>query len=53
MPGRSAVAEVVSPRERWRRLLDWVEPVEGYLAGGFLILMALGWAYKAWLMGPA
>jgi hypothetical protein len=46
-----AVAEVVLPRERWSRLLDWFEPVEGYLAGGFLILMALGWIYKAWLMG--
>ena len=47
-----SVAEAVAPRERWRRFLVWVEPVEGYLAAGFLALMALSWAYKSWLMGP-
>ena len=46
-----SVAEVVTPRDRWRKLLDRVEPVEGYLAVLFLTLMGFGWVYKAWLMG--
>ena len=45
-----SLAEVVSPKERWIRLLDWSEPYEGWLAVGFLTAMAAGWAYKAWLM---
>lgn len=45
-----ATAEVVAPRDRWVRILDRIEPWEGWLAGGFLGAMALGWAWKAWLM---
>ncbi len=42
----TAVAEVVDPRQRWRMIARWLEPREGWLAGGFLALMGLGWIYK-------
>ena len=45
-----AVAEVLDPRGRWGEIARWVEPREGVLAGGFLVLMGLGWAYKMTLM---
>jgi len=45
-----SAAEVVMPRRRWERLLDWIEPWEGRLAVGFLVFMAVGWLYKIALM---
>lgn len=45
-----SVAEVVQPRSRWTRLLDWIEPVEAWLAAAFLGFMGLSWMYKIWLM---
>ena len=45
------LSELVDPRRRWERLVAWIEPVEGWLAGGFLVLMGVGWVYKAWHMG--
>lgn len=41
-----SVAEVVDPRARWTRVLDWLEPRETWLAAGFLGCMALSWIYK-------
>jgi len=46
-----AISEVLDPRERWSRLAAWLGPREGRVAAGFLALMALGWVYKAVLMG--
>ena len=45
-----SAAEVVLPRRRWSRIIRWIEPWEGWAATGFLGGMALGWAWKAWLM---
>ena len=45
------ISELVDPRNRWYRLAAWVEPVEGWLAAGFLCLMGAGWVYKTWWMG--
>jgi len=45
-----SVAEVVQPRERWTRFLDWVEPMEGKLSVAFLAFMAVSWGYKILLM---
>jgi hypothetical protein len=44
-----AGAEAVDPRGRWWRIFRALEPVESILAAGFLALMGLGWAYKAWI----
>lgn len=44
-----SAAEVVDPRDRWRRIFRAIEPVESALAMIFLGLMGLGWAYKAWV----
>lgn len=41
-----ALSEVVDPRARWTRILDWLEPREGWLAAGFLAAMAASWFYK-------
>lgn len=46
-----AISEAVDPRGRWGRLSRWLEPRETLLAGGFLVFMALSWAYKAATMG--
>ena len=46
-----SVSEVVLPRARWERLFRVLAPYEGPLAAGFLVMMALGWLYKIWLMG--
>jgi hypothetical protein len=48
-----AAAEVVQPRDRWTRLLAWIEPVEGWAAGGFLLAMGAGWAWKIAHMVPS
>jgi hypothetical protein len=41
-----SVAEVVDPRERWGRLLRWLEPRETWMAAAFLGFMLLSWMYK-------
>jgi hypothetical protein len=46
-----SVAEVFDPRDRWNRLLAWIEPMEARLAVGFLTLMALSWIWKAAALG--
>lgn len=48
-----SVAELVDPRSRWTRILDWLEPREGWLAAGFLGIMALAWVYKVLTMTGA
>jgi hypothetical protein len=45
-----SAAEILLPRDRWTRLLAWIEPSEGSLAVGFLLAMGAGWLYKIWLM---
>lgn len=45
-----AAAELARPVGRWERLVAALRPWEGGIAGGFLVLMALGWIYKAWRM---
>lgn len=45
-----AVAETIDPRERWSRILAWLEPREGILAVAFLGVMMVGWVYKMALM---
>ena len=45
-----SVAEVVQPRRRWGRLLDWIEPWEGRLAAGFLTFMGVAWIWKIYAM---
>ena len=42
-----SVAEIVRPRDRWIRLVAWIEPIEGRLAAAFLTLMGLSWIWKA------
>jgi hypothetical protein len=46
-----AAAEIAVPRNRWARFFAWVEPWEGWLAGGFLLAMAAGWLWKVAQMG--
>ncbi|MEN0061472.1 MAG: DUF2752 domain-containing protein [Myxococcota bacterium] len=41
-----ATAESIDPRDRWQKIYRWLEPLEGTLALGFLLLMGLGWVYK-------
>ena len=43
-------AELVQPRLRWSRLIDWLEPIEGRVAAAFLLFMAVAWVYKISLM---
>jgi len=45
-----SLAEAVDPRGRWGRIVRRLEPWEGHLATAFLLAMAIGWAYKAWIM---
>jgi hypothetical protein len=45
-----SVAEVVDPRGRWTRILDWLALREGWLAAAFLGSMGAAWAYKIVLM---
>ena len=45
-----ALAEIVQPRERWRRILEALGPYEGVLATLFLVAMGLGWIYKIAIM---
>ena len=48
-----SLAELVQPRGRWSRFLDWLEPRESRLASAFLIAMGLGWLYKMLIMAAA
>lgn len=41
-----SAAELVQPRRRWERLGARLDPVEGWLAGGMILAMMAGWAYK-------
>lgn len=45
-----ALLELARPRGRWDALISALAPWEGAIAAGALALMALGWAYKIWLM---
>jgi len=47
-----SAAEIAVPRDRWQRLFAALEPHEGGAAGGFLLAMALGWAWKLSQMAP-
>lgn len=40
------LAEAVWPRGRWIRLAEAVEPFEGRVAAGMLVLMIAGWTMK-------
>lgn len=42
----TSVAEVLLPRDRWRRVGRFLAPYEARLATLFLVGMALGWVYK-------
>lgn len=44
------VAELARPVGRWERLATALRPWEGGIAAGGLVLMAMGWIYKAWRM---
>lgn len=41
-----AASEVFDPKERWSKILRWIEPRETLFAGLFLAAMGLGWIYK-------
>lgn len=42
--------EVVQPRQRWSRVLGWLEPWELRVALGALAVMSFSWFYKLWQM---
>ena len=46
----TSAAEVILPRDRWRRLGRFLAPYEGTLATIFLIGMGVGWVYKMVMM---
>lgn len=39
-------ADLLQPRARWRRALGWIDQREGWIAGGLMAGLVLGWAYK-------
>ncbi len=41
-----SLAELVAPRARWRRFWDWLGLKEGWVAGGLMLGLVLGWIYK-------
>jgi hypothetical protein len=45
-----ALAELVWPTDRWRRLWRWLAPWETWAAGLFLAGLGLGWVWKIALM---
>ena len=42
--------EVILPRQRWSRVLGWLEPWELRVAIGTLVVLVLSWVYKLWQM---
>lgn len=40
------LADLLNPRARWRQALGWVDQREGWIAGGLMLGMVLGWTYK-------
>ncbi len=48
--GGVALAELVAPSDRWRRLWRWVLRREGRLTALFLLGLAAGWIWKIALM---
>lgn len=40
------VSDLVLPRGRWRRALAWIDQREGWVAGGLMLGLVAGWAYK-------
>ncbi|MCB9758636.1 MAG: DUF2752 domain-containing protein [Alphaproteobacteria bacterium] len=46
-----AVVELVAPRGRWTRLLEFVERWELAIASSLLVGLVLGWVYKVTAMG--
>ena len=47
--GGTALAELVAPRDRWRRLWARVEPVQDRLALGLLLGLLVAWGWKLWI----
>ena len=45
-----AVAELIWPTDRWRRLWRWLAPWEMWAAALFMVGLGLGWAWKIALM---
>lgn len=45
------VSDLALPARRWRRTLAWIEPREGWIAGGLMAGLVLGWAYKVLTAG--
>jgi len=45
-----ATADLIAPAGRWRRAMGWLERREGWMAGGLLAGLALGWIYKLSVM---
>jgi len=40
------LADLIRPRGLWRRSLAWVDQREGWIAGGLMAGLVLGWIYK-------
>jgi hypothetical protein len=40
------LSDLAQPRGRWRRALAWIDQREGWIAGGLMAGLVLGWAYK-------
>lgn len=47
-----ALAEIITPRDRWIRLGVRLQPYEGWVALGGLIAMMAGWTWKIGTMWP-
>ncbi len=41
-----SAVELVAPRGRWRRFWDWLGLKEGWIAGGLMAGLIVGWLYK-------
>lgn len=47
------LSDALVPRGRWRRALSVVDRYEGWVAGGLLFGLVVGWAYKIAMVGPS